>query len=226
MPRNHRSDSYTAVQKKPREPATRGRNEVRIVGGRWRGRRIRFPADASVRPSPDRVRETLFNWLAPAIRGARCLDLFAGSGVLGFEALSRGAAHAVLVDRDRAVVRHLRETARTLGAEGAEVVAADAMDWLHRGRGPFDVVFLDPPFDSGLLPSLLARLDQPGCLAPGAFVYVERPAREGPPALPAGWELHRSGKAGEVGYYLAVRRGPPAGAGPDRDAAKRGTSET
>ena len=215
------------MQNKRPKPAARGRNEVRIIGGQWRGRKIRFPDDTGIRPSPDRVRETLFNWLAPAVRGARCLDLFAGSGVLGLEALSRGAATAVLVDRDRNVVRHLQEVTRKLDAAGATVIAADALDWLAAGKGPFDIVFLDPPFDSTWLPALLGRLDEPGCLAPGAWVYVERPAAEGPPSLPAGWRLHRSGKAGDVGYYLAVRPGSPAGSpAAEPTPAGRGASET
>lgn len=226
MPRNHRSDGHTAVQNRRLKPAARGRNEVRIIGGRWRGRKIRFPDDTGIRPSPDRVRETLFNWLAPAVRGARCLDLFAGSGVLGLEALSRGAATAVLVDRDRTVIRHLQDVTRKLDAAGATIIAADALDWLAAAKGPFDIVFLDPPFDSTWLPALLDRLDEPGSLAPGAWVYVERPAAEGPPSLPAGWRLHRSGKAGDVGYYLAVRPGSPAG-GPavDPTSAERGARE-
>jgi 16S rRNA (guanine966-N2)-methyltransferase len=221
MPRNHRSARHNAVQKAARPAATRGRNAVRIIGGRWRGRKVSFPAAAAIRPSPDRVRETLFNWLAPVIRGARCLDLFAGSGVLGLEALSRGAASAVLLDRDRAVVRHLRSCADSLGATGASVVEAEAMAWLDAGQGPYDIVFLDPPFDCGLMPGLLAKLDRPGGLAPGACVYIERPADEGAPALPPGWTLHRSGRAGDVGYYLAVRDGALA-EGRSPDAAPHG----
>jgi 16S rRNA (guanine966-N2)-methyltransferase len=211
MPRNHRSNGLNAPQKKSPGAAARGRNEVRIVGGRWRGRKVRFPAGTGIRPSPDRVRETLFNWLAPTLGGARCLDLFAGTGVLGFEALSRGAARATLVDRDAAVVRHLRRLADELGAAGVEVVAADAVDWITGAPGPFDVVFVDPPFGAGLVPAVLRKLDRPGLLADGALVYVESAAADGPPALPAGWKLHRAGRAGEVGYYLATRPGSPAG---------------
>ena len=227
MPRNHRSDGRIALQKTARARPARGRNEVRIIGGVWRGRKIRFPAQTGIRPSPDRVRETLFNWLAPVIRGARCLDLFAGSGVLGLEALSRGAASAVLVDRDRAVTRYLQDLARQLGADAATVIPAEAGAWLDHCAGPFDVVFLDPPYDSGLIPSLLAGLDRPGVLGPEAWVYVECPASAGPPALPAGWDLHRSGRAGEVGYYLAVRRGPVRpGAATEQEPAGRGASDT
>ena len=193
------------MQKAQRRPVAGGRNEVRIIGGAWRGRKVRFPPVPGLRPSPDRVRETLFNWLAPVVRGARCLDLFAGSGVLGLEALSRGAAAAVLVDRDRTVTDHLRSVAAQLGAEGATVVQAAAESWLEQQAGPFDLVFLDPPFRSGALPGLLRSLDRPGWLSPGAFVYIECAAEEGPPALPQGWTLHRQGRAGDVGYYLAIK---------------------
>jgi 16S rRNA (guanine966-N2)-methyltransferase len=184
---------------------------VRIIGGRWRGRKIRFPAGSMIRPSPDRVRETLFNWLAPTIRGARCLDLFAGSGALGFESLSRGAASAVFVERDAAIVAHLRSLAKELAADSSSIIQADAPSWLSRTGGPFDVVFLDPPFGSGLLPGLLQSLDRGGWLAPGAMIYIESKRTEGVPGLPALWRMHRSGHAGDVGYYLAVG---PAGAGP------------
>jgi len=220
MSRNHRSDGHNAAQKTRGRRAGAGRHEVRIVGGRWRGRKVRFPDLPGLRPSPDRVRETLFNWLAPVIHGARVLDLFAGSGVLGFEALSRGAASAVLVERDRDAVRQLRDSADTFGADAAEVVEGDALAWLGPGRGPFDVVFLDPPFGSGLQERALGRLERDGLLSPDAFVYLERPASEGPPALPAGWSLHRTGRAGDVGYYLARTRAvsePPGLPGGDRD---------
>jgi len=191
-----------AVQKnEASRPAVR--HEVRIVGGRWRGRRLHFPSGTAIRPTPDRVRETLFNWLQPMIVGARCLDAFAGSGALGFEALSRGAASAVLVENDRAVVRYLREVAGQLGADTARIVEADALAFLNRPAETFDLVFLDPPFAAGLMPTLLARLAGPGWLAPGALVYLESPAAEGEPVLPPGWTLHRSERAGEVGYHLA-----------------------
>jgi 16S rRNA (guanine966-N2)-methyltransferase len=216
MARNHRSGRDNAVQKTRGRAGTTpraGRNEVRIVGGRWRGRKIRFPTVEGLRPSPDRVRETLFNWLAPVIRDTRCLDLFAGSGALGFEALSRGAASVVLVERDRAAANHLRQLAAALGAENAQVAEGDALAWLDRASGSFDVVFLDPPFGSGLLQEALWRLERTGHLAPGAFIYLECPTADGPPGLPPGWTLHRSGRAGDVGYYLAVKResGPVAG---------------
>ena len=180
-------------------------NELRIIGGEWRGRRIRFAARPGIRPTPDRVRETLFNWLAPVVEESRCLDLFAGSGALGFEALSRGADVATFVESDRLAAERLRETISKLGTECAVVVEADALRWLDGPPQLFDLVFLDPPFASGLLAKAFAKLDSGGWLSPGARVYLEAPAKDGPPPLPAGWTLHRSGKAGAVGYHLALK---------------------
>jgi 16S rRNA (guanine966-N2)-methyltransferase len=187
-------------------------NTLRIIGGEWRGRRIRFPAVEGIRPTPDRVRETLFNWLAAVVSGSRCLDLFAGSGALGLEALSRGAAAVTFVERDRAAASGLRATAELLAPDRAVVVQADANSWLARDTTPFDIVFLDPPFDSDLLAGALDALESRGWLAADAWIYVEMPARGGPPPIPASWRLHRSGRAGEVGYHLARReagRGHP-----------------
>ena len=180
-------------------------NELRIIGGEWRGRRIRFPGRPGIRPTPDRVRETLFNWLAPVVAGSRCLDLFAGSGALGLEALSRGAASATFVESDRLSAEGLREIAAKLAPGRATVLAADAERWLDGPPQLFDIAFLDPPFESGLLACALAKLDSGGWLAPSAWVYLEAPAGAGVPAMPAGWNMHRSGKAGAVGYHLAHR---------------------
>ncbi|HKJ76990.1 MAG TPA: 16S rRNA (guanine(966)-N(2))-methyltransferase RsmD [Gammaproteobacteria bacterium] len=177
---------------------------LRIVGGRWRGRRLTFPDAGGVRPTADRIRETLFNWLQPVVPGARCLDLFAGSGGLGLEALSRGAAEVVFVERDRRLADQLRANLETLGAEGARVVQQDARTYLKGPCRPFDLVFLDPPFRRGALDALCQELAAGGWLAPGARVYLEHEAEAGPPDLPAGWELLRSKKAGQVGYHLAA----------------------
>ncbi len=179
---------------------------MRIGAGRWRGRRLRFPPAASLRPTPGRVRETLFNWLAPRLPGARCLDLFAGSGALGFEALSRAAAEAVLVEQHGAAAAALRQNAQALKAEGARIVERDALEFLKHPAGAFDIVFLDPPYardGAGLLEECLRLLAQGGWLRPGGLVYIE--ARHGrAPALPAGWLLARSKRAGQVGYHLAT----------------------
>ena len=183
---------------------------VRIIAGHWRGRRLAVEDEPDVRPTPDRVRETLFNWLAPDLPGARCLDLFAGSGALGFEAVSRGAARAVLVDRSRAVGDRLRGECERLDAAGAvRVVEADALDWLTRppahggGRSTFDIVFVDPPQRLEVHREVAVRLVEHGWLAPGARAWFEVVRRREPPDLPAGWTLLKSGRAGDVRYYLA-----------------------
>jgi len=176
-------------------------NRLRIIGGRWRGVPIVFPPRPELRPTPDRVRETIFNWLQPFIDGARCLDLFAGSGALGFEALSRGASHVVLVDRDPHIVRHLQETGKKLAAEHFECAASDALRFLSQAPTPFDIVFLDPPYAADVLVDVCGQLSR-GWLNPAALVYLEAPADQGLPLLPRGWTLHRSKTAGQVGYHL------------------------
>ena len=184
--------------------------QVRIVGGRWRGTKLRVPDRPGLRPTSDRVRETLFNWLAPMLPGACVLDLFAGTGALGFEALSRGAASAVLVERDREIAAMLRETAgRLQGGEGAEVVQADAMAWLHaQPEARFDLAFVDPPFDAnlwgGVLPALVPHLRE------DAWLYVEAPIAEDA-SPPEGFGLHREGHTREVRFALYRRRARPAG---------------
>ena len=176
---------------------------LRIIGGRHRGRRLRFPAGVEIRPTPDRVRETLFNWLQPRIADARVLDLFAGSGALGLEALSRGAARVSFIEQDRRAAAAIAALAHEWQEGAAAVVCADALGWLeHAAVAPFDIVFLDPPYDSGLLAASAAALAARGWLAPDARVYVERRARVALPALPAIWKELRSGRAGEVGYHL------------------------
>jgi 16S rRNA (guanine966-N2)-methyltransferase len=176
--------------------------ELRIIAGRWRGRRLRFPAASAIRPTPDRVRETLFNWLRGHIEGAHCLDLFAGSGALGLEALSRGAAGVVFVETDAAAVRALRALLAEWGGGAGTVVHADAARFLGQTARAFDLVFLDPPFAAGLLTDICARLQAGGWLAPAARIYVERARRDPPPDLPAAWRELRAGKAGEVSYHL------------------------
>ncbi len=176
--------------------------ELRIIAGRWRGRRLRFPAASPIRPTPDRVRETLFNWLQGHIEGSRCLDLFAGSGALGLEALSRGAAAVVFVESDAAAVRALRAVLAEWGGSGGSVVQLDAARFLGQAPQAFDLVFLDPPFAAGLLADSGVRLQAGGWLAPGARIYVERARRDPAPELPAAWRELRSGKAGGVSYHL------------------------
>jgi 16S rRNA (guanine966-N2)-methyltransferase len=176
----------------------KGSNAVRIIGGEWRSRVIRFPAAVGLRPTPDYVRERLFNWLGQDLTGRRCLDLFAGSGALGFEALSRGAAGVVMVESSRLVYRHLRETAERLGAgPRLRLVLDDALHFLASPPHPFDVVFVDPPYASGLAGEVLERLPQ--ALAPGAAVYVESDAAF---AAGNGWRVTQQGRAGAVHHRL------------------------
>ena len=179
-----------------RAGAAARRNRVRIIAGKWRSRLVKFPPAIALRPTPDRVRETLFNWLGQRLDGLACLDLFAGSGALGFEALSRGAARVVMVERERAVARQLRDSARDLGAQ-AEVVESDALDYLERTPDRFDLAFVDPPFATNLAVRALALL--PRSLRPGARVYVESADRLDPgPA----WHVLREDRAGAVRYAL------------------------
>jgi 16S rRNA (guanine966-N2)-methyltransferase len=183
---------------------------LRIIGGTWRGRKLRFPAGAAIRPTPDRVRETLFNWLGAAVRGARCLDLFAGSGALGLEALSRGAAHVTFIERDATAARELRMRLLEWQAVDAYVERTDALRYLAGEARPFDIVFLDPPFASELLSHAAALLEERHWLKAGALIYVECAAREGPPPLPAGWQPLKAKQAGEVGYHLLAHAAPDA----------------
>jgi 16S rRNA (guanine966-N2)-methyltransferase len=184
--------------------------ELRIIAGRWRGRRWRFPdlgaAASELRPTPDRVRETLFNWLQQHTVGARCLDLFAGSGALGLEAHSRGAASVEFVESDTRTARALRELLSAWEAANAHVQMRPAADYLaQRGRvaaGQFDLVFLDPPFASGLIESTARTLTDRDWLADGALIYVENARSDGEPALPATWEHLKTGNAGAVSYHL------------------------
>jgi 16S rRNA (guanine966-N2)-methyltransferase len=189
------------VRNSARNGARKSANTVRIIGGTWRSRVIRFPDATGLRPSPDRVRETLFNWLGQDLTGLACLDLFAGSGALGFEALSRGASSVVMVEAARDAADALRANAKLLGAESWRLVAGDAIEFLRAYRGvPFDVVFVDPPFASALAASVLPLM--PRVLAPDARVYVESGESL---AVPQDWQLLKQGKAGVVRYHLIQR---------------------
>lgn len=176
---------------------------MRIIGGRWRGRRLDVSESEGLRPTPDRVRETLFNWLQPCIAGTSCLDLFAGTGALCLEALSRGAADVVMVEKAPHVAERLRQHVKKLEAAGAEVVLADAVDFLQRTSRAFDIVFLDPPFKSTLIADCAALVEARGWIKPGGLIYVEAPSQMTELTLPTTWELIRSKKAGQVGYHLA-----------------------
>ncbi len=204
------------IANEPKSGRTGARaNRLRIVGGLWRSRVVRFPEAAGLRPTPDRVRETLFNWLGQRLTGLACVDLFAGSGALGFEARSRGAARVVLVERDRRVCEQLRRTADELGGgEGIEVVNADALAWLAAPGERYDVAFVDPPYASGLAEPALAALEPR--LRPGARVYVEAPTGVAAPS--PGWTRLREGSAGAVKFALYEFAGSePGGKSPQEN---------
>jgi 16S rRNA (guanine966-N2)-methyltransferase len=177
------------------------KGRIRIIGGEYRGRRIAVPERADLRPTPDRVRETLFNWLGQRLDGRSCLDLFAGSGALGFEAASRGAARVVMVEQDRSVFETLKKTQAIIGAAAVELLLEDAFSYMKRTAERFDVVFLDPPFRQNALPALLEAL--PTRLAPGARVYLEAPA---PVDAGESWRELKRARAGQVSYQLLERR--------------------
>jgi 16S rRNA (guanine966-N2)-methyltransferase len=177
------------------------KGRVRIIGGEHRGRRIAVADRPGLRPTPDRVRETLFNWLGQRLDGLACLDLFAGSGALGFEAASRGAARVVMVENDRTAFLALEEIKDLLAAKSVEIHFGDALEYLGRAEDRFDVVFLDPPFGQNALAAALERL--PARLAPGARVYVEAPA---PLELSQPWCELRRARAGQVSYQLLEMR--------------------
>jgi 16S rRNA (guanine966-N2)-methyltransferase len=155
-----------------------------------------------LRPTPDRVRETLFNWLQPVLAGARCLDLFAGSGALGLEAASRGAGRVLLLEQAAAAARQLENNRRLLGLERVEVRQADALHWLRGEPEPFDIVFLDPPYAAGLQGPCAQLLAERGWLARGALVYLEADSGGTDPAWPAHWRLRRRKQAGQVSFCL------------------------
>ena len=175
---------------------------IRIIGGKWRGRKVSFPDGDELRPTPDRVRETLFNWLMQDIAGARCLELFAGSGALSLEALSRGAAHATIIEKNRhtldALARSLKELAPV--ADSYSLLHDDALLWLDTATDPYDIIFLDPPFGSGALPGVISKISE-RALAAG-WIYIESAEPIPESALPASWRLHRQKQAGAVHYCL------------------------
>lgn len=177
--------------------------QVRLIGGEWRRRTLAFPAVDGVRPTPDRVRETLFNWLMPVLPGSHCLDLFAGSGALGLEALSRGADSVTFVEQSADLTRALSQNLTTLNAKGGNVVKQDVLNWLKAPAytSPLRIVFMDPPFRAGLVKPVCEALAVSGLLADNARVYVEH-EDDHEPSVPPGWELVRRKQAGQVAYSL------------------------
>ena len=177
---------------------------LRIVAGNWRSRLLQIIDEPGLRPTSERIRETLFNWLRPVTDGAHCLDLFAGTGALGIEALSRGAAHVVFVEKSAKPAAAIRNNLDELQAASAEVIQRDAMDYLRNADPePFDIVFLDPPFDTDMLSEACSILQKRGLLAENAVVYLERSKSRDKPALPEGWAITHEKVAGKVSYSLA-----------------------
>lgn len=190
----------------PRPKGHNGLGQLRIIGGQWRSRRLTFPDAPGLRPTPDRVRETLFNWLAPTIEGARVLDLFAGSGALYLEALSRGAKMALALDSSSAAITSLRQNLAALECTTGHLVHTDALRHLEgQPAEQFDVVFLDPPFHQGLLPAACALLEERDWLADEAWIYTESEIPPTTIGVPGKWRLHREKKAGQVYYALWQR---------------------
>ena len=183
------------------------KQQLRIIAGRWRGRNLPFPDVAELRPTPARVRETLFNWLRCDVEGARCLDLFAGSGILGFEAASRGALQVWAVDCHPKVCRAVADNIQRIGAGQIEVIRAEVSRFLAaQAPQTFDLVFMDPPFRIDVLPACCRALESSVWLAPRAKVYIEAPRRRMLEGLPENWELLRSKAAGQVACHLFKRR--------------------
>lgn len=184
-----------------------GQGHLRIIGGQWRSRKLGFPEAPGLRPTPDRVRETLFNWLAAHIEGAKVLDAFTGSGALYLEALSRGASMALALDANATAIASLRHNLDLLGCATGQLLQSDALKYLEtQTPSAFDLVFLDPPFHQNLLPATCTLLEEKGWLAERAWIYTES---ETPPSalqMPATWRLHREKKAGQV-YYSLWQRG-------------------
>ncbi|VAW77340.1 16S rRNA (guanine(966)-N(2))-methyltransferase [hydrothermal vent metagenome] len=188
-------------------------NQVRIIAGRWRGSRLVFPDAEGLRPTSDRIRETLFNWVAGLIPGARCLDMFAGSGALGFEAASRGAEKVVLLEHNPLIVAALQNSRDRIDDGVIEIHATDAKTWVRRCDDSFDLVFLDPPFsDYGLLADSVSALVKSRCVKPGGRIYFELSRQVSLPDLPEDWVQEKAKIAGQVGYYLFRRSGNLASA--------------
>lgn len=203
MPSHHKK---TAVPDKREQ-------KLRIIAGRWRGRLLPFPSINGLRPTGNRVRETLFNWLMPTLPGSHCLDLFAGSGALGFEALSRGAAGCTMVELNAAASKQLRANSADLQCDSARVIECSALDYLQRFPAQaYDVVFIDPPFAQDLWPQVIHHLQEKGWLQENALIYLEMP-NDKSLAVPANWQLHRQKRAGKVCYCLYRYETNPEGTG-------------
>ncbi|NNJ98581.1 MAG: 16S rRNA (guanine(966)-N(2))-methyltransferase RsmD [Gammaproteobacteria bacterium] len=183
----------------------RALGQLRIIAGKWRRHKLAFPGQQTLRPTPDRVRETLFNWLRADLADSICLDLFAGSGALGFEAASRGARRVILVEKDREAANLIKQTRARLEADMTEIVNADAIKWLNSNQQVFDIVFLDPPYRAGLLSRCCELLENGQNLAENAKIYIEHALGDDVIDIPQAWQCIRSRSAGQVSYELYSR---------------------
>lgn len=181
-------------------------SNIRIIGGKWRSRKVSFANKEMLRPTPDRVRETLFNWLAPHIIDATCLDLYAGSGVLGLEALSRGAKSVVSIETDPDNIKNIQANKETLAANNLSVINQNVLTWLERSATAVDIVFADPPYKLDLLNQTLNLLEKNGWVHANSLIYFEQDHPYDLALLPRNWRLWREGKAGNVFYYLAIKQ--------------------
>ena len=187
------------------------KNQLRIIGGKWRGRKLNFVNAQGLRPTLDRVRETLFNWLQPVIYNAHCLDLYSGSGALGFEALSRGAAQVTMVDNNCRVISQINQNLQLLSCENSDAVCMDAIDFLSRqnlqstDKSSYQVVFLDPPFNQGLLDSCFEKIEQQQLLANNSYIYIEAEKNYQLNNIPNQWQKIKEKQAGQLAYYLFYR---------------------
>jgi 16S rRNA (guanine966-N2)-methyltransferase len=183
-------------------------NQLRIIAGKWRGRKLNFPNVEHLRPTPDRVRETIFNWLQSVIGNARCIDLFSGSGALGFESLSRGADHVTMIEKDTKAVAQLQENVRLLSAiDITQVVRDTAQNFIASCNQEFDIVYLDPPYQADLWAEIAMLIQQHALLAKGGYVYLECSSNKGLPVLPPEWQLLKDKTAGDVRYCLFQNEG-------------------
>lgn len=188
-----------------------GKQQIRIIAGKWRSRQIRFPNIDGLRPTGDRIRETLFNWLAADIPGSRCLDLFSGSGALCFEALSRGAGQCLALEKHPQAIDCLTESKSLLGASGLTIAHKDSLKYLQQAPdNPFDIVFIDPPFDLDLINEVCALTEQNGWIASGGAIYCELPAQQNNFTPPSNWQVARNKQSSGVNYILFRRIEPTA----------------
>jgi 16S rRNA (guanine966-N2)-methyltransferase len=188
-----------------------GKQQIRIIAGKWRSRQIRFPEVSGLRPTGDRIRETLFNWLAPEIHGARCLDLFSGSGAFCFEALSRGAAYCLALEKHPQAIACLTENKSLLDASELVIAQQDTLKYLRqRADKPFDIIFVDPPFDLNLINEVCSLLEENGWVSDGGMIYCELPSQQNNFAPPGNWQVSRNKVASGVKYTLFYRIEPTA----------------